>query len=288
MLHLEYKLKKASDYEAQGKYLHAIQIYTEIIAESPEHTLSYIKLASLYDKMRNFNASVKLLKHYIANVSDDSEIRLYLGQMLIKYSLWDEAIEALSIFNPEEHPIHFFFLGYSYFMLKEFEIARINFQNYLEKSTSTEFHFEAYIYQAKIEIELQNFDEALKAVKQAEELFSNSWEVHLLYGIIFYSKGMHFHAATSIEKALKLNNKEVSLHEWAGKAYLQLGDYQSAEKHLSEYVSNADASSEAYTCLALACMNTQRLKDAGSYFELALNLDPNNQVALEGKKKCKP
>jgi tetratricopeptide (TPR) repeat protein len=287
VLHLEYKLKKASDYEAQGKYLHAIQIYSGIITETPEHTLSYIKLASLYDKMRNFNASVKLLKHYIENVSDDSEIRLFLGQMLIKYSMWDEAIDALSVFNPEEHPIHYFFLGYSYFMLKDFEIAKMNFLNYLEKSPDTEFQFEAYIYLSKIEIELHSYDEAMEAVKKAEELFTNSWEVHLLYGIIFYSKGMHFHATTSIEKALKLNGREISLHEWAGKAYLQLGDYQSAEKHLSEYVSNAEASSETYAFLGLACLNTQKLKDADSYFEMALNLDPNNQVALDGKKRCK-
>lgn len=288
MLQLEYKLKKATDYEAQGKFLHAIQIYTEIIAGSPDHTLSYIKLASLYDKMRNFNASVKLLRHYISEISDDSEIRLYLGQLLIKYSMWDEAIDALSIFNPEEHPIHFFFLGYSYFMLKEFEIAKINFQNYLQKNSTTEFQFEAYIYLAKIEIELHSYDDALEAIKKAEELFNNSWEVHLLYGIVFYSKGMHFHAVTSIEKALKLNSREISLHEWAGKAYLQLGDYQAAEKHLTEFVSNADANSEAYTFLGLACLNTQKVKDAGSYFEMALNLDPNNQVALDGKKKCKP
>ncbi|MGE5399909.1 MAG: tetratricopeptide repeat protein [Ignavibacteriales bacterium] len=286
MLHLEYKLKKASDFEAQGKFLHAVQIYAGIIANDQNHSLAHIKLASLYDRMGNFNASIKLLKNYLQNISDDGEIRIYLGQLFLKYSYWDEAIDVLSLFSPEEQPIHSFFLGYAHFMLKEYEIAIINFGNFLERSTNSEFKYEANIYIAKIHIELSSYEDALLAAKKAEEIYSNSWEVYLIYGMIYYLKGMYFHSVTSIERALKLNNKEVSLHEWAGKAYLKLGDYLSAEKHLTEYIENAEASSEAYAFLGLACLNIQKLKDARGYFDMALSLDPNNEIAAEGKKKC--
>jgi tetratricopeptide (TPR) repeat protein len=99
---------------------------------------------------------------------------------------------------------------------------------------------------------------------------------------------MYLHAVGSIEKALELNPQENSLKEWAGKIYFKLGDYLNAEKFFLEFVNNSEESAAAYSYLGLVYLNSNKIKDAKKYFDLALQLDPANEIALDGKKKCSP
>ncbi|MCX6149443.1 MAG: tetratricopeptide repeat protein [Ignavibacteriales bacterium] len=286
MLQLEYKIKKANDFESEGKFLHAIQIYKSIIEMDSKYSLAYVKLADLYDRIGKHEAAISLLNNFLLEYSDDKEIRLFLGQILINHLLWNEAIEILSYFTPEEQPLASFLLGYAYFMNHELEISKINFQNFLSFSSNVEFNAEANLYIAKISIGLNQFNEALEAAKKAEEIFGYNWEVHLVYAIISYQKGMYLHALASIEKAKNLNPQEISLNEWAGKIHFKLGDYVNAEKYFLEYVKNSEADALTYSYLGLVCLNFNKQKDAKIYFDRALKLDPNNEIALDGKKKC--
>ncbi|MGE5683352.1 MAG: tetratricopeptide repeat protein [Bacillota bacterium] len=285
MLQLDYQLKKAADFEAQGKFLHAVQIYHTVISENPTYKIAYIRLATLYDRMNKLEASVNLLKKFIEAIEDDNDIRLFLGELFLKNSKWDEAIEVLASILTEEQPVVSFFLGYGFFMLKEFQISKIHFTNFLANNTNSEYHFETYIYLTKISIELEQYEDGLNYVKVAEKMFSN-WETNQLTGIIYFNQSMYYHASISFEKAIRLNDKEPGLLEWAGKAYLKLGDFINAHKYLLKYVNSAEANAEAYTSLALACLNLQKTDEANTYFEMALALDPQNQVAIAGKKKC--
>lgn len=285
MLQVEYQLKKAADFETQGKLLHAVQIYHAIISENKDFTLAYIRLASLYDRMEKLEAATNLLSSYLENCSEDKDIRLFLGEILLKNSLWDEAVEVLSLIITEEQPIVSFFMGFGYFMMKDYQIARVHFLNFLSNNSTTEYHFETYLYLTKINAELEQFEEALEYIKCAEKIHTN-WETHFLTGIIYYHQGMYYHSVLALEKALKLNDTDKSVVEWTGKAYLKLGDFPNAHKYLSSFIESAEPTAETYSYMGLACLNMQKLKEAGKYFELALNLDPANQAALDGIKKC--
>lgn len=286
MIQIDYKLKKAADFESQGKNLHAVQIYTNLITENPEFPVTYLKLSALYEKMEKSDAAINLLRSYLDDVVDDNEIRLYLGQLLLKHAMWYDAVDVLSSVNPEDQPIVLFFLGFSNYMLKDFNSAKIYFDQFLIKNTSSEFYVETYLYLARINIELNLLEEALQCAQNAEEVSSASWELQLVFSMVYYHKGMYLHSVNSIEKAIKLNSNEFSLYEWAGKAYLKLGDYLKAEEYLLKYINHIDVSSEAYSYLGLACLNAQKLNDAKNYFDKALSIDPSNEIAIEGIKKC--
>lgn len=286
MQQIEYKIKKASDLESEGKMLHAIQVYTNIIDSEPKYSLAYVKLADLYDRIGKHESAINLLSNFLHEYSDDNAVRLFLGQILINHSLWNDAIEILSFFSPQEQPLAFFLLGYAYFMNKEFEIAKINFNNFLSFSNNVEFNAEAFLYLAKINVSLKEYDEAFKSVKKAENIFGYNWEVHLIYAIISFHKGMYLHALGSIEKSMELNPQEISLKEWAGKIYFKLGDYINSEKFFLEFVNNAEASASTFSYLGLVYMNSKKIKDAKKYFEMALQIDPSDEIALDGKKKC--
>ena len=282
----EHKLKIARDYELRGETLHAIQVYLSLIKENPDLTDAYFSLADLYEKSGNLDTAVQTLNSLLEDDPENKDVRMRFGQFLLRNSLWEEAVEVLSYIQDDE-PVSSFFVGYSYFMLKDHELAKINFIKFISQQSKSELLYEAYIYLAKIEIELRNFKDSLFYAGKAAVFYNEFWELNLLYAIAYYNLEMHTHAILPIEKAIKLNPKEPSVYEWAGKIYLKIEDYSKAEKNLLKFIESIDnASSEIYTKLAEACLKREKAKDALNYYEIALKLDPANNSASEGKKKA--
>jgi tetratricopeptide (TPR) repeat protein len=282
----EHKLKIARDYELRGETLHAIQVYLSLIKENPNLTDAYFNLADLYEKSGNLDSAVQILNSLLEDNPENRDIRTQFGQFLLRNSLWEEAVEVLSYVQDDE-PVSSFFIGYSYFMLKDYELAKINFLKFVSQQAKNELLYEAYIYLAKIEIELRNFRDSLFYTGKAAAFYNEFWELNLLYAIAYYNLEMHTHAILPIEKAIKLNPKEPSVYEWAGKIYLKIEDYSKAERNLLKFIESIDnASSEIYTKLAEACLKREKAKDALNYYEIALKLDPENNSAAEGMKKA--
>jgi tetratricopeptide (TPR) repeat protein len=286
-LPFEHRLKSARDYEAEGKSLHALQLYTKIIEEYPANPEAYYSLAELYEKTGNVDTGTELLKSFLNDDPENKSVRLFLGQYLLRNSRWEEAIEFLEYLMPEEEPVAVFFLGYSYFMLKDYERAKVSLLNFVNIEKQTELLHEAHIYLAKIEIQLKHYETALSYAQKANIIYSNFWELNLIFAITYYNLGMFAHAVISIEKAIKLNPQESSPYEWAGKIYYKLGDYEKSETSFLKYIELIeDAGSDIYTSLALACLKTKKTKDAMAYLNVALKLDPKNKSAIEGMQKA--
>lgn len=284
---IDHKMKLARNYEAEGKLLHAVQIYNSVIEAKPEFADAYYNLAELYETLGNIEPALKLLFELLSLDEENKEVRLFIGQYLLRNSRWDEANEVLSFIPPEEEPMVSFFLGYSYYMIGDYELAKINYLNFVSNEKESELIYEANFHLAKIEAALKNYESSLKYLKNAEALYSNYWELSLLYAICYYNLDMHAHASGSVEKSIKLNPKEASNYRWAGKIYLKLGDYLKAEKQFLKFIDAAEeASSENYAELAEACLKNKKAKDALIYFDIALKLDPQNKSALEGKKNA--
>jgi tetratricopeptide (TPR) repeat protein len=277
-------MKIAGDYEAQGKLLHAVQVYNALLEEYPGSVELYFRLANLYEHMGNITPAANLLKDFLYNDPENKEVRLFLGQFFLKNLKWDDAVETLSFILPQDEPVVSFFIGYAHFMLKEYEPAKINFLNFLSCDRQSDLLHEANIYLAKIELILKDYESALAYAKRAEGMYSNSGELNQIYAETYFNLGMYAHAVNFIEKAIKLNNGESSPYEWAGKIYLKQGDYLKAEKNFLKYIESIeDASSDIYTKLAEACLKAQKTQDALAYYDIAIKLDPENKIALAGK-----
>ncbi len=285
MHEIDYLIKKAGEYETQSKLLHATQIYLNIISNNPDNSIANIKLADLYDRMGNPSSAITLLTNFLSQKPDDIEVRLFLGQLLVNHSMWSEATEVLSEILPEKQPLAAFLSGYACFMNKEFDLAEINFNNFIASSTNVEFNGEAYLYLAKLYLSQQKYNEAIEASAKAEGILNVNWEIQLINAIINYQKGMYLHALSFIEKALKLNKEEPSLKEWAGKIHFKLADFVNSEKYFLDVIKNSEPSANTYSYLGLVCLGSNKDREAIKYFNKALNLDPHNELALDGKQK---
>ena len=284
---LDHKLKTAREFEASGKLLHAVQVYKSIIEDYPEETEAYFNLSDLYEHFDKVDSAIVLLKDFINQAPENKEARLFLGQYLMRNERWREANDVLSYILVEDEPIVSFFLGYSNFKLKEYKLSRTHFLDFISIEEHSELVQEAYLFLAKIEVQLSDFKNALTFAKKAEVLYENSWELNSIVAISYFNLGMYAHAVDSVEKAIKINSREKSLRELAGKIYLKSGDFLKAEENFLKYIElNETASSELYSNLGEACFKGKKLKEALVYYEMALKIDPENQTALTGKKEA--
>ncbi len=263
----QYKLKTARDFEAQNKPLYAIQIYLLLINDYPKFTEPYFRLAEIYENLGKLNSAIDLFEKISNLQPEDKDVKLYYGQFLIRNAKWEKAIEVLSFISSEEEPIVFYFTGYAYFMLKDFELSKVNFLSFIISDEQPEIIQEAYLYLAKIEIELKEFDSALRYANRAEVLFSDFWELHVIYAQVYYNQDMINHAIKSVEKAVRFNSKEPTIFAWAGKIYFKNNDYKKAEQYFTKFIElSEDISSEDYTLLAEVYLHNGKFNEAVTLF----------------------
>jgi len=280
----QYKLKTARDFEAQNKPLYSIQIYLLLINDYPKFTEPYFRLAEIYENLGKLNSAIDLFEKISNLQPEDKDVKLYYGQFLIRNTNWEKAIEVLSFISSEEEPIVFYFTGYAYFMLKDFELSKVNFLSFIISDEQPEIIQEAYLYLAKIEIELKEFNSALRYANRAEVLFSDFWELHVIYAQVYYNQDMINHAIKSVEKAVRINSKEPTIFAWAGKIYFKNNDYKKAEQYFTKFIElSEDISSEDYTLLAEVYLHNGKFNEAVTFFDSAVKLDPKNKTAVAGK-----
>lgn len=279
---IKYKLKLASAFISEGKNLHAIQIYKNLIDVTKREDIYYM-LAELYEDMKFIDSGEKILLELIEQNDNSTEINMYLGQYLLRNAKWIDAIEVLNSLEDQIYSSNFL-IGYSYLMLNEFELSKDYFKKYINSDEKSELKQEANIYLAKIEYELNNFDSALNYAKSAQFVYSDFWELNLILAKVYYSLDMNTHAVTPIEKALKLNPKEIGVLEFAGKIYFKLEDFKQAEQYFSECIEHSsNISAEIYTLLAKSFVKQKKYNEAQLFFTLALQIDPEYQPAIAGQ-----
>ena len=80
---IKFKLKLASAFISEGKNLHAVQIYMNLIEET-EREEFYFQLAELFEDLGFVDAGKNVLKDLEQLKSGSSDVTLYFGQYLLK------------------------------------------------------------------------------------------------------------------------------------------------------------------------------------------------------------
>lgn len=279
---IKFKLKLVSAFISEGKNLHAVQVLKYLAEETGREDI-YFQLAELYEDMGFVDAGINVLTDLTQLKVNNNDINLYFGQYLLRNSKWNEAVKVLNdIVNST--PAALFLIAYSYMMMNEFELAKEYFSKFILSDEKNDLKQEANLYLAKIEYELHNYDSALNYATNAQFLYSEFWELNLILAKVYYSLDMFTHAVNPIQKAIKLNPKDASVQEFAGKIYFQVQDYKKAEKFFSEFIElSSDISAEIYTLLAKSFVKQRKIDEANLFFDLALKIDPAYQPAIAGK-----
>ena len=270
---------------AQGKFLHAIQLYKVLIEKHPDQTESYINLADIYQVTGRKESAEKLLRLIIERQPKNYELSIYFAQFLMQNKEWKRALVKLSELPPED-PFVAYLSGYNYFMQNKPETSKLYFLRFIISDEEPELIHEAYLFLTKIEFELGQYESALKYAKKAEIMYDDFWELYLIYAKIYYSLQMYTHSSEAILEGIKLRPDETQLYEWAGKIQIKLNNFIKAKKYFEKHIDLKDhITPDDYIYLADACLKSGELKEALNFFDTAIKLDPGNSSALKGKEK---
>ncbi len=280
---IQHKLNTAKEFEAEGKYLHAIQIYHSLISEYPDNVEAYINLADMYQVNGQTKNAEKILNSILSKQPDNNEIKLYLAQFFMQNKNWGKALDLLSGLSSKD-PFVAYLNGYCHFKLADYEHAKLYFLSFIASHEEPELIYEAYFLLSKTEFELNQFENSLKYAKKSEVMYNNYWELQLLKAKNYYRLGMFTHASDAILKGMKLNREEAILFEWAGKINMKLDNFVKAKNYFQKQIELKEKiTSGDYTFLAEACMKSGKLREALNFYDTAIKMDPQNVSALKGK-----
>lgn len=280
---LKFKLKLASIYVAEGKNLHAVQVYQQLLNISDNYD-PYFLLAELYENMGFVDAAINLLSGLNSSSADNKEVSFHYGQFLLRNAKWIEAIQVLDNIK-SSNPYVLFLIAYSYLMMNEYELSKEYFTNYINSEGQSELKVEANLYLAKIEYELKNYNSALDFATKAQFVYSDFWELNLTLAKIYYSLKMYNHALAPIQKALRMNADDATVQEFAGRIFYESQEFEKAIIHFSKTIDlSSEITADIYTLLAKSFLKNHKLNEAEMFFDLALKLDPGFEAAINGKK----
>ncbi len=282
----EYMYSNALTMEKDGKLLHSLQIYEQLLDDKEMGKLAHIRVAAVYDKMGKTKSSVKLLSEFLQEVdNNDDEVRLFLGELMIKAGFYSDAIQNIGLLSGEIRSESYFLLGLANYGLHELNVAKINFSEFIRLNETTEYTIEAYLYLANISLMQNLLNEAIQYIEKAKEFSKDNLDIWFTAAKIYYFKEMYFHANDSIKKALKLKGNDARLLIWSAKINYQMGEFAEAEKCLNTLLEINSNDSEANAQLGLVLIKLNKYDEALGYFEKALVVDPQNQIALANKEK---
>lgn len=287
MQQIEYQIQIAENFEKDGKHLHAIQIYHNLLKHKKFKRTAVIRLAGIYKKLSKIDKAIQLFEDYLFDELD-IEMRKYFAHYLIECKMYENALDVLEYISKESNPETNFLSGLANYRLHNYEISKINFSEFVKKNKRSELLPEAYLLLSKSYRHLNEYDKALENAKLSEMIWSKNFELYLNLAKIYFYKQMYLHAFESISKAIKISNSDNNLYKWAGKILYYMGEYGKAEEYLKKFINENDSEQqpEIFALLGGTCLKNKKYKEAQIYFEMCLKIDPSNEMAIKGKKDC--
>jgi len=285
-LNIEANLKKANTFINDGNHLAAIQVYKKLLDVKDAKRTATIKLADIYDQLGKKDAAIKLFYNYLEKNENDEEVIRLVSFYMLRNSMFQEALKFVDKYQHIDDENMDYIRSLLYFHTKQFEIAHIYFQNYIDKYKSSEFIPNAFLYLSKTQLIFSDYDEALKSVKKSIEYSDKIPESYKIEAEIYYHKEMYYHAGESIRKALQIDPTIIEWRHLQTRILLMLGELNKAESNLESTIDNSYTTAELLTMLGHSYLKKDKVDSARNYFEKALKINPEYSKAIEGLKLC--
>ena len=321
----ESQYRRAEDLYEKQKYAAAQKLFDDFIAKNQENKDLLTVQAEYYAAkcalfLFNNDAEYRLFV-FISNHPESSLVKKAVFEMaLFQYQKksYRKAIEYfnrvdVASLNEQETSEYYFKLGYSYFMRKDYDKAKLAF--YEIKDIRSDYSSPAIYYYAHIAYRENNYQTALKEFRRLteDENFSPIvpyYIVQILYfqkkynEIIDYAPGILEHATPSrqaeitryvgdawfqkgaydkalpyLEKYAEKNPLNRQEHYELGYCYYKTGQYDLAVKHLTYATGSKDILAQnTYYLLADCFLHLGDKKKAGIAFSSAAGMDFDTKI----------
>jgi tetratricopeptide (TPR) repeat protein len=136
---------------------------------------------------------------------------------------------------------------------------------------------EVYLTYAQAYMAREDLEQALKAVKKANELDKTSLPSYLLLGELYLANGQYQEAIEPLETYVTYETKDSLAYAMIGQAYFELKDYKAAIQYLdAAFKLNPSGLRKYYAYRGLAHLELEDVDQAVNDLERALSVDEEN------------
>jgi tetratricopeptide (TPR) repeat protein len=228
----------------------ALRIYGELAELHPEDLELRAAIAHAYLVKQDYHHAEQQFEDVMRKDTLSVDDQLRFGQIFISFVQKDSAVAPIAItlfqkirtsYPNDWRP--YWFLGAIDNITKDDSSALLNFEKVKQLAS---WNPDGWVGIASIYYYQNKFDEAVNLLNEAKRIIPDEYRIYFLLGVSYQGQHKTIEAASTLEKAIQLNEK----------------------------------SADALTALGLVYDEMKRHEDSDSMYERAIRLDPTNHLLL--------
>ncbi len=281
-------LEQARSYVDDGKSLHAIQIYKQLISAAPGLTEPWVELFKIYCHLQRLDSAEKLLLESLEYVPEKKEIIFLLGVLHLQthdnhgaLTYFRRLHENEAVLDTEFQSRVHFNLGLVYVQMHRWGLA----EHHLRKVRELNPEFPK-IDEALSEILLRrgHTREVIEILQAGLSKDPYSWMGHYLLGIAFSRTRQWRSAYEEFVVATDMDPNEPRSWQKCGECLIALRELDQAEHYLRKALELNPKFTDAVVNFGFLYLERGDRTQAGELFDKVLAIDPSNPGAREGKR----
>jgi tetratricopeptide (TPR) repeat protein len=278
------RLQQAAQLLSEEKFQAAREVLEDLLNSTGEKAPPqiYYQLALCYVKQTEWEKAEEALQVFL-RVSPEAFPALYLkGFLLFSTGRYEESLrimEPLAERNPEQAATRKV-IGLNQFMLNRSDLAEAELKRAVSLAPQDA---EAHYYLGRVLFIRDNPAGALTAFQKATELDASNVKAHNHLGQAYEALVQYAAAREAYLKAIELEKKQSAKSEWPyfnlGALCVREGRAAEAEGYLRQALERQPGWSEGNAKLGMALLALDRLPEALSCLEQAIQIDPKNADA---------
>lgn len=302
-------------YEKLGNLDAAISSIEKLVSLDPANVGLQKILIDFYQKAKKYDEALTIVNDILELTPDDLDARERKAQVLIAQGKWDLAAEEFNYMLKQKNvPLDIKIrIGASYFnrSLSDSSLAEITKDIFLtidkdtldwqvkmflgaiainEKRDSAAIEYfkivtdlarwnvDAWIRLGGLYFDNRKYEEAVKVMDEAIELFPDDFTVNLILGISLAQLDKHSEAKPYLKKAVELNPNDLNALSSYSYTLSQLKENELAIIYLQQALKIKPEDVNLLGTLGLIYDSMEKWSECDSVYELALKIDPQNAL----------
>jgi tetratricopeptide (TPR) repeat protein len=267
--------------------LSAQRFLEKVVKAKPETTEAQALLASVYAKQRNYEAAVTAYQKVVEIDPNRASAHLGLGDVFFRMQRWNDAVGALekgvAIDNTNKQAL--FQIGNAHEELRDFAKAADAYERFLK--LNPENAWMGYLRLGSCRIELQQFDQAVAALQEAQKAQPRDLKVNYSLAMAHRKAGQLDQAEAVYKSLAEINPADASTYySDIIKMYDEAGRNENAIEAAKKVIELNPKSEMAVYNLAIMFQKLKRYEEAIAAFQQALAIKPDYDVAYYNIGSC--
>ena len=285
-LKLHGAFQRARGFAAEGKWLHAIQVYRTILAEVPGSDDAVVELASAYAAFGRMEAAEGLLLEQAAASERPEPFLFVLGSILFKAGRVTEAhrhfVRVLRVERQLDRHVRarlHYYMGAILADERKWSVAEHHFRTVLQIEPAFPRIHESI---AEVLLRRGRLDDAGTELAIALREEPMSWTAHYLSGMLATRRRTWEEALASFTHAVDIDPSEPRGWHRCGETLLALRRLNDSERYLRKALELNPMMTDAVVEFGYLALQRGDTEAAEELFERALQMDPGHRRAMAG------